>query len=179
MVGQIKVDPVVGSIGTVLSKSLLNQHIAHEFGAYNEKTIVIGIKYDSIARLALEDVDMSKLTFKIKDGILFMMYKGSTEQSELEYVNKQVLRKLTSIGVDAKGFVSSDGETILTINLNDLALKILDITIEKAKIKLGSKMRLIRVKFAHDDKWGYMVVYKKGHEHKKDVNPEDLSRLAI
>jgi len=179
MASQIKVDPVVGSIGTVISKSLTNQGLRHEFGALNEKTVVIGIEYTFMVRMALEDLDMSHIKYKIKDGILFVIYEGGTNQQEVENINKQILKKMTSIGIDAKGYISSDGEAILTINLNDLALKILDIAVDKAKMKLGSKMRLIRVKFAHDDKWGYMVIYKKGHEHKSDVDPDDLARLAV
>ena len=176
---QIKIDPIVGSIGTIIHRALDNQKIQHEFGALNEKAVIIGLKYDSLSKLSLEQVDLSKVKYKVKDGILFVIYEDKVTQEELNEVNNKILKKLAELGIDSHGYVTNDGEAIITVNLNDVSLKILDSAIERAKAKLGNKMRLIRVKFANDDTWGYMVIYKKGTHHKEEVKPDDLSELAI
>ena len=176
---EIKVDSIVGSIGTVLHKALNNQGIEHEFGALDQKSVVIGIMYSSLVNLALEEINNNEVEAKIKEGILFIIYPKGASKEELDEVNNKILKKLTKYGIDAKGFVTTDGEAILTIDLNNIATKILDVTIEKAKMKLGGKMRLIRVLFAHDDKWGYLIVYRKGERKKVEIKPDDLSDLAV
>ena len=174
---QVKIDSVVGSIGTVIHKALVNQGIEHEFGALTDKAVVIGIKYESLIQIGLGEVDTKKIKYKLKDGVLFITYEDKVSKEELDEVNNRILKKLASYGIDTHGFVTNDGEAIITVDLNDIALKILDVTIEKAKNKLGGKMRLIRVKFANDDKWGYMIVYRKGTKHKEEVKPDDLEDL--
>ena len=174
----IKIDPVVGSIGNVIHKALDNQGIDHEYGALTDKAVVVGIQYTSLIKLSLEEVDQTKIKYKLKEGILFIIYPNGASKEELDEINNKILKKLTKYDIDAHGYITTDGEAIVTVNLNDIALKILDVTIEKAKNKLGGKMRLIRVFFANDDTWGYMIVYRKGTKHKDDIKPDDLEDLA-
>ncbi len=178
MADQIRVDPVVGSIGVVISKALENKQIQHFFGAYNDHIIVIGIDFLSLAKELLLNIDLTGYDVNIKDGHLFVIKEKGTEQKEVEQVNIELMKKLNKIGVDAHAYVTTDSASVLVINLNDIALKILESTLEVAKGKIGNKMRNIRIKYGNDDKWGYMVVYKKNEKVKNEIKKDELFDLT-
>ena len=175
----VRVDGVVASIGTAIHRALDNQKVQHEFGAVNERAVVIGVLYTSLIEIALKEVEKSRITWKLKDGVLFLVYPDGASPDELETVNSDIIRKMKAIGVDAQGYISNDGSAVLTVNLNDIALKILENAVDEAKKKLGGRMRLIRIKFINDDKWGYMLIYRRNERPAKKVDPGDLSHLAV
>jgi hypothetical protein len=177
MSDKIKVDPLIGSIGLVISKALENKGIEHVFGAYNEHTVVVGMDFLSLARQLLLDVDLTGYDVKVKDGHLFLIKETGTTQEEVQNVNTMLTQKLSRLGVDARAYITSDGASVLVLNLNDVALKILESTLEIAKAKVGNKMRNVRIRYGNDDKWGYMVVYRKNEKVKNEIKQDDLMDL--
>ncbi len=177
MSDKVKVDPLIGTIGLVISKALQNNGIEHVFGAYNEHVIVVGIDFLSLARQLLLDVDLTGYDVKVKDGHLFLIKEQGVSQEEVQNVNAMLTQKLTKLGVDARAYITSDGASVLVINLNDAVLKILETTLETAKAKVGNKMRNVRVRYGNDDKWGYMVVYRRNEKVKSEIKQDDLMDL--
>ncbi len=177
MSDKIRVDPVIGSIGLVISKALENKQIEHVFGAYNERVVVVGLDFFSLARQLLLDIDLTGYDVKVKDGHLFLIKEQGVSEEEVQKVNAMLTQKLSKLGVDARAYITSDGASVLVVNLNDVALKILESTLEVAKAKVGNKMRNVRVRYGNDDKWGYMVVYRKSEKVKSEIKQDELLDL--
>ncbi len=177
MTQDIKVDPLIASIGVVISKALGNKGIEHVFGAYSYYVVVVGLDFLSLSRQLLLDVDLTGYDVKVKDGHLFLVKGEGVSQEEVQNVNTMLAQRLSKLGVDAKAYVTSDGASVLVVNLNNVALKILETTLEIAKGKVGNKMRNTRIKYGNDDQWGYMVVYRKSEKTKDEIKKEDLMDL--
>jgi hypothetical protein len=174
---EIRVDPMIGSIGVVISRALENKGIKHVFGAYSDRAIVIGLDFMSLTKQLLLDVDLTGYDVRVEDGHLFLIRSGGVSQEEVDKVNLELTRRLTKLGVDARAYITSDNASVLVANLNDVALKILESTLEIAKAKVGNKMRNVRVKYGNDGKWGYMVVYKKSEKVKDEIKKDELMDL--
>ncbi len=173
----IKVDPLIGSIGIVISKALQNKGIEHVFGAYNERVMVVGVDFLSLSRQLLLDIDLTGYDVKVKDGHLFLVKEQGVSQEEVQNVNGMLAQRLSKLGIDARAYITSDGASVLVVNLNDVALKILGTTLEVAKAKVGNKMRNVRIRYGNDDKWGYMIIYRKSEKVKNEIKQDDLLDL--
>ncbi len=176
---KLRVDPIVGNIGLVISKALTNKEITHVFGAVNETAVVIGVDFESLTRELLFNVDLTGYNVNIKDGHLFVFRDKEETKEEVDKVNLMIAQNLARFGINAKAYMTTDNVTVLVVNLNDIALKVLENTLEIAKGKLGNKLRNVRIKYGNDDKWGYMVVYKRGEKVKDVVKRDDLSDLTV
>lgn len=175
----VKVDKVVGGIAEFIRRSLEKNGIEHVIGAVNERAVVIGIKFESIKKVVDEEVMGTRAKVKMKDGVLFLIWPEKVDRVEIENINRRILKRFAKMGIDAKGYILDDGESVVSIQLVSVVETILYSAIDVARQKISEKLRLIRVAVGHDDQWGYIVIYRRGEQVKKAVKPDEIEDLAV
>ncbi len=158
---KVKLNSYIAYIYNVLSASIEKMGIKVEAMALNENTLVMGIRYQTLADYITYEVDKTKWQIKIHEGYLYV--KGSSSaQEEVQKVNDEVLSKIRKMGIEAGAYLTTDNDTIISIHLEGIIYYILQDVLTKARAKIGQHLRNIRVKFGTIDDFSYIVLYRKG-----------------
>lgn len=160
----------------VLQTSLEKMGVSVEAGALDESNLVIAINYDTLAEQITENVNKNVWKLKIKDGVMYLLAPKEVIDEDIREVNEKILSKLRNMGVDAHVEISQEGDALVQVNLEDVALKILQNAIEETRKRAGDRMRRLRVEYASIENYTYILLYEKG---KKIKTKEDKLKEAL
>jgi hypothetical protein len=158
---KVKLKGSVAYVYKVFIESLKKAGIETTSGALNENAVVVGVPFYKFAELITTEINKEVWEQKIKNGKLFLVGMKELVDEDIKQVNSKILSKLKKLGIDAGAYITDDGNAVVMVSLVDVIWRILEKTLQETKMRAGSHMRTLRVKFGNDDEYAYIVIYTR------------------